>query len=261
MIKYIKLIAFALVILVTACSQEDLMIFNGENLLLFGGADSSDYLLDFEDSFTDTVRTYSFVYFPQETTQDTVFFNVYVSGNKSAKDRYFELEQVEMEGVENAVEGVHFLPFNSAERKDLQIVKAGEVKGRCGVVLLRDESLQSKDVVLRFQLKENSDFGLTDPAYTWRKLVISDQLVQSNAWDDSVSKMFLGRYSKVKHRFMIEVSGLLWDDECFEEVTKNYYILLEYWKSRFKKELALYNQAHPGDLLTDEFGDLVQFEF
>ena len=60
-------------------------------------------------------------------------------------------------------------------------------------------------------------------AKQWRKLYLSDVLLRPTRWSDG----YFGTYSKVKHRFMMEQTGLKWDDEYLEivpsDVSMGYY--------------------------------------
>ena len=89
---------------------------------------------------TDEDRTYSFsfVYSGMNVQQDTVWFEVSTMGHLSDVDRTFALEQIQIEGVENAVAGTHYQAFDTPSLQKFYVIKAGKNSAMIPVVLLRD---------------------------------------------------------------------------------------------------------------------------
>ncbi len=256
-IKYCILVLLAG--LIVACQQDEILTFNDVKRIQFGNA------LTIEDAYDNSgVQNYSytFVYTHSSTVRDTVYFNVFASGGSVDFDRYFVLrqQQIVREGVVNAQPGIHYVDFNGPETRNLQVIKAGTVTAKCGIILLRDTSLKSSDVQLRFELVASEDFELGNSRYLIRKLVVSDQLTKPNNWDTSPNfTMYFGEYSKVRHQFMIDVTRQKWNDEFIEYLEPNRAELL-YWRGVIRKALIIYNDEHPDDPLTDEYGNLVKFD-
>ena len=98
----------------------------------------------------------------------------------------------------------------------------------------------------------NSDFQLGEVNNLWRKIIFTDRLSKPANWG------FVGDYSVVKHQFMIETTGQKWDQDFFLEILPEYG-LLQFWVGTLKTNLINYNNAHPGNPLRDENGDLVIF--
>jgi hypothetical protein len=248
--------SFIGVVVVTSCSVDEIEKYSDIVRVQFGASTTVGYLADL--SLADTITNYTFTYSPSSITKDTVYFNVYVSGGPVSFDRYYKLTQLHVEGGTNAVEGVHFLSLNQSQ-SPLQKISAGKVYSRCGIVVLRDASLQQSDVILHFALEESNGLELGNPKYLWRKLTISDQLVKPIGWNSTMTNYFFGDYSKVKHRFMIDVTGFRWDNDYFTMILKDF-SEVTYWKDFCKNELLKYNNNHPENPLKDENGNLVQFK-
>ncbi len=245
-----------LAVLSIACSKDEIMTFSDVNRIQFGNVETITNAYD--TSLEDSLQNFTFVYHSSDVTIDTAFFKVFTSGGPVNYDRYFTLNQISVEGVENAIEEVHYLPFNESDTEQVQVIKAGEVSSDCGVILLRDPSLQESKVTLLFELVASDEFHLGNEDYLRRKLTITDQLTKPNYWDASITNYHFGKYSKVKHRFMIDFTGKRWDDDDIIEVKANYSELL-YWDGVLSKALLAYNNEHPNDPLKDEDGDLVEF--
>ncbi len=237
-----------------ACQEDQIPLFEDVNRIQFGDAMTIGSSND--KSLSDSVANFTFIYSPSSVTVDTVYFSVFTSGGPVSYDRYYQLRQVEMEGVVNAEPGVHYMPLNSEEAQKLQLVKAGEATSECGIIVLRDPSLQTQEVSLYFELVPSDDFVLGSPEYISRKLNITDQLTEPSWW--SIASYNLLKYSKVKHRFMIDVTGQKWDDEFWDRLYGNRSEYM-FWVGVLKNELAQYNKLHPDEPLVDEDGDLVLF--
>lgn len=240
-----------------ACEEQEIHKFLDVSRIQFGNVATIGDTND--SSFEDWEQNFTFVYSPSSQIVDTAYFNIFASGGPVAYDRYFTLRQVNLDEVENAVAGIHYLAFNTETTNELQCIRAGEVSAQCGIVLLRDSSLQTTEVTLAFVLEQSDDFELGDPDYLYRKLEFTDQLTKPNTWTDYLTGSFLGKYSKTKHRFMIDVTGQPWNDEFIIQAMRSY-AEFTYWVNRVKKALAEYNNANPDNPLRDENGDLIEFK-
>jgi hypothetical protein len=242
--------------LLAACKKDQYYLYNDTARLQFGPAADRIYTTSFE--MADTVKPYTFYYEPAAVMEDTVYFDIYAIGGVSGKDRPFTLEQVILEGAENAVPGVHYKPFSDPALKDLYVIKAGKVHDSVPVILLRDPSLKNKSVQLQIQVKANEHFQPGEARKLWRRVDFTDMLSQPAAWNASAVQYYWGKYSRVKHSFMIEQTGEKWDQEFLTEVNTDY-ALLTFWRLKLRTLLTDYNNAHPGEPLTDETGETVVF--
>lgn len=250
--KNLKYIFIATVLLLLYSCEEKYSLYNDVKRIQFGPEISRIYTPSF--NLADTTKLYTFFYESTAKQQDTLFFDIYAIGGFSDKDRSFKLEQVAVPGADNALSGKHFKAFNDASLASGYMIKAGAVHARVPVVMLRDESLKTTTVTLKLQIVENENFSLGEPSNLWRKAVFTDRLSQPSKWLGGSS--FFGNYSFVKHNFFIESTGKKWDDDFFLPLWSNY-ALMTYWKAKVKGALVDYNVQHPGNPLTDEFGELV----
>ncbi len=134
------------------------------------------------------------------------------------------------------------------------VVPAGQTKGTFSVKLRRDASLQQKSVRLYLKVVPSGDFkpGVNEENHI--VFIWTDVLSKPNNWADL--EPFFGTYSNVKYRFMLEHLG----DEGELSTDTMSWAKLNSLRIRFQNALNDYNAAHPGNPLTDEFGNLVTFE-
>lgn len=242
-----------------SCKEAEFMPYKDVDRIQFGPMDPAKiYWSDYEKiwKLSDTAKAYSF--YTEEATKlvDTVYFRIYTLGKVQNYDRAFKLMQSLVKDVDNAVPNKHYQAFDDSKGEQLYVVKAGQSYMRVPVVLLRDASLKSKPYTLQFEVVANEHFQQGAPTNTWRRVLVGDLLLQPAAWDDYATKYFWGKYSRVKHEFMIEVTGLKWDQEMMSKLE---FDQSKHFGTELKKELALYNNAHLGEPKVDEFGDLIVF--
>ncbi len=242
--------------LLAACKKDQYYLYNDSARLQFGPSPDRIYTASFE--MADTAKPFTFYYEPAATTQDTVFFDIYAIGGVSGKDRPFTIEQVTVTGAENAVPGVHYKAFSDPSLKDMYQIRAGEVHRSIPVILLRDPSLKSKNVKLQIAVKANEHFLPGEVRKLWRRVELTDMLSQPAAWNASAAQYYWGKYSRVKHSFMIEQTGEKWDQEFLLNINTDF-ALLTFWKLKMRTLLTDYNNAHPGAPLMDETGEPVVF--
>ncbi len=233
----------------TACEQE-YENYSGESYIQFGPPQEYIYRPTYQ--YRDTTKNFTFVYNSISEVRDTLYFDVYAMGGPADYDRPFIIEQ-EIDGNMNCEPGVHYVGLDEEEVKSCYVFKAGEVHTLVPLVLLRDETLQTGEYELKIVLKPNEHFQLGQSSLSWRKAYVTDELICPDEWS-SIKQ--LGKYSKVKHRFLIEVTGKKWDSEFLNEL-KSDVGAANYWKTYATNEINEYNRNHPGAPLTDEDGELV----
>lgn len=247
--------AIALIGLVS-CKKNDYYIFNDVARLQFGPDISKIYYAP--ANLEDTTKSYTFVYEEDAVKQDTVFFDLYAIGGKSNKDRPFVLKQEVIAGVTNAIPGTHYKAFTAVDVAKNYVIKAGQVHLSIPIVLLRDASLKRMDAVLKFRIETNENFQLGEEKNLWRKVIFTDRLIQPNLWNAGAVQFYYGKYSLVKHQFMIDITQRKWDAVFFAfletEPSER-----TYWRGVLRTALIDYNNHHPGNPLKDEVGELVLF--
>ena len=252
-------ILFGLLMTMLSCKKASFIDYQDVDRLQFGPPDPEKiYWSDYEKTWkwADTTKSYSFYFEAPKIVQDTLYFDLYTLGQIADFDRPFKLVQKAVAGAENAVAGKHYLAFDNEKAKSLYVVKAGQSHLRVPIVLLRDASLKEKPYTLYLELAPNEHFQPGPSTNIWRKAIIADRLLQPSAWTDDAARYYWGKYSTVKHQFMIDATDLLWDQSMMENLA---YDETNYYKAELKKALADYNAKHPGNPLTDEFNELVIF--
>lgn len=238
------------------CKKNSYNFYEGIGIAQFGP--TINYLYQSYYDMTDTLKTYSFAYQASNTTQDTVYFDLYALGGITNYDRPFKLKQVSVFGKENAVPGVHYKAFDDPSVTQAYVVKAGEMHMRVPIVLIRDASLKSKNVALQMEVDANEHFRRGEANKIWRRVEFADMLIRPNAWSDNHATQFWGKYSQVKHQFMIDQTGEPWDEEFMTAFVYDL-VFAVHWKGKLRGLLAEYNAARPGNPLRDEDGELVVF--
>lgn len=239
-------------LLTGACKENQYYLFNDVGRLQFGPTPNLIYQSG--SNLADTLKRYTFVYESEETTQDTVFFDLYAVGGPSDRDRPFRLVQEEVRAANNAVANVHYKSFDHPDLYDDYVIKAGKVHARIPVVLFRHPSLKETPVVLKLTIEANEYFEKGDVLNLWRKVEFSDELTQPVRWDAWFIQYAAGVYSKRKHQFMIEVTGQRWDAEFLDLIISNTSIRT-YWIAVVKNAWMDYNNVHPGNPMREDQED------
>lgn len=172
------------------------------------------------EDVTDEMRTYpfSFVFSGEDAVRDTVWFSATTLGDLSGEYRPYALQQIQREGVLNAVPGVHYVAFDDPSVQDLYRVAPDSNTVQVPVVVLRDESLQDTTYVLQFGFADN---GVFKPGYAGlesRILEITDRLAMPENWVSSDLDKYVGAYDELKHQLMIEWTGEAWDADYIAEL-------------------------------------------
>ncbi len=109
---------------------------------------------------------------------------------------------------------------------------------------------------MKFYVVPDANFQTGELSKIWRKIEFTDRLSQPAAWSTSFSQYYFGAYSTTKHQFMITATGEKWD-QTFIQTTSADYGLLQFYIAVVKAALIDYNNAHPGNPMKDENGQLI----
>lgn len=200
------------------------------------------------DFNTELARSsYSFVYGSEEAVDDTLWFEVETMGFVADHDRPISLEQVEVSDANNAVAGKHYQSFDTPSLQKYYVMPAGKARTKIPVVLLRDASLKTENVVLKFAIKPNEYFANGYEAYRERTIEFTDQLSEPSYWNKEYGQygvtfaMYVGEYGVVKHQFMIEQMGEKWDDDYIDKLMTGDSAYLSYLVEKLAKRLEEVN--------------------
>lgn len=254
---YVILAGFVLLMLLASC-EKDYSLFETTNCYLnFNYEDMTS------DEITDGMSTtsYSFVYEGDDVKVDTLWFEVIAMGFLSDEDRPFVLKQFPVEGVDNAVPGVHYVAFDDADLVKYYRIPRGQNTVKIPVVLLRnDPELQKKMMVLKFGFEENDFFAPGYKEMVARTVQIRDFLTEPVGW----WRANMGTYGQMKHRLMIQWTGEPWDEAYIKEFGSGdsaYRSYMRQWLRRKLKEENDKRLADPniGDVYREENGTAVSF--
>ena len=207
-----------------------------------------------ESSLNPNVYSYSFVGKDENLALDTVWFTVRPQGMLPKESSRITLEQYEgqewvyiygNDGLvtdsvlrvlpRQAEAGVHYVSFDDERMAEHLVLEPGQLEARIPVIVLRDESLRDTTYTLFFRIADSEDLTAGDEAHSNIVLRIADCISRPSAWDDW---FFAGSWSRVRHEFMIRVTGENWDNTFIESLTRedrNYYLYV------FNRELRLEN--------------------
>lgn len=251
-------------VLVMAC-EKDLSLYDTPDCRLNFRYYQYGDLLDAEN-VTDEMRLtlYSFIYAGGEMERDTLWFQISTMGFLSGEERPLALQQIQVEGEENAVPGVHYVAFDDAEYRLLYCVPANQDTLSIPVILLRDASLQEKNVRLKFGFKENEYFKPGYVGLTERVINITDRLAKPGNWGECYMDQVVGAYGEVKHQLMIEWTGEAWDEDYVKEFAEGdgaYQSYMSQWFIRKLDEENAKRLADPeiGEVYREADGTIVDF--
>ncbi|TKC09154.1 DUF4843 domain-containing protein [Pedobacter frigoris] len=253
--KNFKYIAIAgICLLMFSCKKADYVRYTGVARLQFGPEFQWRYFAPY--AYNDTLKQLTFFYDATTVVSDTVYFDIYSIGHETNQDRSFTLKQEQVPGAYNAIPGQHYKAFNDPETSKNYVIKASQSHSLVPVVLIRDNSLKTNSAVLKLSIVEDQNFKFGQEQFLWRKLIFTDRLSRPNAWTDAYATNTFGKYSMVKHKFMIDSTGQKWDQDFLVKIAGDS-SEQAYWISLVKEALIAYNKAHPTAPLTDEAGELV----
>lgn len=186
---------------------------------------------------------FSFANYSSAITDTTFDVTVYVIGEATDQARTAEL------GTDPSITTAEASMYSFPETL---IIPAGQLSANLPVTVYRSEALKAAEVRLYIKVEENDDFQIGVNEQNHLLLKWSDILSKPNNWNDL--EEFFGEFSLTKYRFIIDVLniGTFDTNELSWAQMKNYQIELA-------EALRLYNEAHPGNPLTDENGNLITF--
>jgi hypothetical protein len=178
--------------------------------------------INFETAIlNDTIRSYSFLFEPDEVEQYTLWITVCTEGAVCDYERTVTVKQVPpTDNNEDAVPGVHYVAFDDPQLKVQYVIPSGAAGARLPIVLLRNPSLQTSERTLRIVLEGNEYFLLsTDKNKLHRTIVFADKYTIPKPWGEAGDvPTYFGAYGDAKYAFMIEATHReLFDERWFEE--------------------------------------------
>lgn len=227
---------FAAAAFLSSCSKESMQPYSGGAGIYITG-----------NTHNDSTR-YSFAVKNSSRVKDTIWVNVRITGAAAEKDRAVLFTAVD--SLTTAQKGTHYelLPHT---------IPAGAFTGKLGIVVFRTPDLLQKTVKLGMRLSTTPHFTAsikTDLDYT---ILLNDILTKPDNWDRPLV-FFLGAYSQVKHRFMIDVLGIA-EYPTDPKVPGSFTVAeLLFFQGKMQNALAAYNATHPVPM-QDENGNPVIF--
>ena len=208
----------------------------------------------------DSITRKTFIYDPEEIKRDTLYIDLHLIGYIADYDRPVAIEQVAMEGEQNAVSGIHYLDFNSEEWKPNLIIQANDSTPKIPIVVLRDTSMLTNDYYLRIKIVGNDYFQPWNDIETYKTILITDQVSCPAAWPE----FRFGTWGPVKHRFLIDTfEAITWNDEFFVLLSQDY-PYIDYLQGKAQAALDEENEQRaaqnpPLGPLTEKDGTIVKF--
>ena len=204
------ILSIAILILAAACREEKLPTWSGDDRIRFT-----------TDNVNDTLQSYSFLGAESDITQYMMEIKVKVEGEVRNFPRTVALKQVAT-GNNDAVAGTHYVAFDNAQVKEHYVIPAGKADAVFPVILLRHPSLIDDEKILRIELVENEHFQLsTYNLLIFRRITFAEKPSMPDAWNavgtTSNTTPYFGVYGPVKHRFMIEITNMAFDNAWFTE--------------------------------------------
>lgn len=242
-IKYIACCSLAMVAI--ACEQEYPDYETTQCNLNFAYYDYYGDPVTTDEVETEMCETsFSFVY-GGEATVDTLWFDVATMGYLADGDRPIALQQIPVEGADNAEAGTHYVAFDDPSLSAFYKIPARANKASIPVVVLRnDATLKDRTVTLKFGFKENDYFKPGYDTLSVHTLYITDRLSQPSNWS---SLAYFGAYGEQKHLLMIEWTGDAWDEEYIEELVSGDAAYWHYMANWMKRKLEEENAKRLAD--------------
>lgn len=278
MIQKIRhIIAGCIVLLGVAACEKDLPVYESKTCQLNFKYGTQD--IDTDD-VTDDMRALSHSFILNSETGveiDTVWITVTTMGYLSGENRPFVLEQI-LTGENDAVAGKHYVSFDDAELKaGFYFIPANQAEKTVPIVVIKDASLNTGDVTLKFTFRENDFFQLGYPEFSLYTLTISDKLTKPNNWATCSLDSYFGGYGSQKHELMIQWTEEAWDETYINSLfygyefsdgtvgwfpkDDNYINYLSIWFAEKLEEENAKRLTNPeiGDVYRESNGDPVDF--
>ena len=249
----------------SSCRRDDIPAgIRGIPKLFLSVAEDENDLHDALFLYLDSAH-FRFSYKPLEVKEGLVKVVVQLMGNATDYDRVIQLE------VDDA--GSTALP-EEYEFPDRILLPAGQFTVDVPIVIKRSQRLVDRDVCLRVKLIPTTEFQINDSKsmvpgeLTSFRIYWSDILPKPAWWVTSVFE--LGKYSRSKHRFMLDelaISPASFDtvyvvneagqiitvkDNALNSTIRNAHIFLN-------PRLDLYKQNNGGEPLRNEAGEEIRF--
>lgn len=263
-IKYMVLAAVALVC-TTSCEKElepyshpDCYV----NFSFYDYYNEAATTEDMTDEIADAPVIFNFK-FKGDATQDTVWVDGHIIGFLKDYDRTYAIEQVVVDGEDNAVAGEDYVPFDDASLQSHMVVKAGENTFSVPVVVNRTAKLKTKNLTLKIRFKANENFKNGYEVMQTRVISFTDRLAKPSVWDSYYLDYIYGDYSEAKHTLMIEWTGKAWDDDYITEMYTTDSSYLEYLQQVLAKRLAEENAKRVAaglDIYREADGSALNFD-
>lgn len=206
--KYIKIIItlFVIVVALTACEEEEIQTFNGNEVVYFRWAiDGRGTATQKTDSIA-----YTFAYeLPSEVTSYLISVPVKVQGFKSDEDRAIT---VKVKEESTAQKDIHYtIP------EDV-VIPANAYVGYIPVTFNRTEDMKTEVLSLKLQLLENENFKVDlygeeisynsnrVLSYSEFEITVSDILTEPDRW--STLERWIGAFSVKKFYLFAEVNNI-----------------------------------------------------
>lgn len=258
--KYRFLIILASCLMVMSCNEDYPATFEGDAYLVFP-MDDLGYSVYVQQHFN------NFYYYGQDgVDRDTIYVPLNAFGSIPKEEIAVRLETFNSDtlsfperidsATENAISGVHYVPFESEEMINLLKYKANVMEDSIPIILLRDESLKETTFRLTFRLAEMENAKAADKDENRVVIYIADKISRPSNWDF----WYFGTYGDVKLDFMINHSDLRWTEDDMEMVLNDSF-LLAYYVYKFKEDLKKYNEELGADgPLREADGTVVTFD-
>ncbi|WP_316794672.1 DUF4843 domain-containing protein [Pedobacter frigoris] len=199
-------------------------------------------------------------YAPQKSTKqkDTLRLRIQISGSAANSDRAFVFERNASIGT--AKEGTDFDLLDKSF-----LMPAGKFNTIVRVVVYRNPNMAKQPVTFAYNVKANENFelgpdrdtiGFTNNSAVMNMVALrvtaKDILVKPDNWESYI-KTYFGVYSEVKHRFVIDITGLVNFPAATYPVGR-----MNTFRNTLRTALTKYNTEHP-EKLKDENGIEISF--
>lgn len=183
-------IALILLTSLASCKKEEVDAFKGEDFVQFSRQSTNPNIAYIES------QDYSFAS-KGSLESETIFIPIDVTGRSKTFDREVKVEVIA--GETTAKQGVDF-------ELGPGIIKAGEFKGFVAVTLKKTPILDTERKLLTFKIVESADFKPGIAKQLRSQVAFFNFMVKPITWESRMINYF-GKYSKVKHRFILYFLG------------------------------------------------------
>jgi hypothetical protein len=235
----------ALVVTLPGCREMDIDTYENDPRLYFHR--------DVNTSRQRDSISYSFFIQGETVVRDTVWVEIRTMGIPSATPRPFKVEQINAGDTLAARVGIHYLPFDSGELKELMQVAPGATSALVPVVLLRDISLKREEARLEIAIVENEYFKPGVESNLKFVVKSSDFAVKPASWN--LWGVVFNEWGPQKMLFLIQYLGIDFSEPAPTDIDPRLH-----YRGLAKELLMRYNDTHPGKPLAEEDGTLVSFD-